>query len=457
MRIVIAGATEEGIFLAKVLSEGSHEVVLIDRDPSALAKAEEQLDVMTLIGNPIHRSVLLAGQVAGARGFVALTGSDPVNMLSAGLAASLGAEVAVARVDSPEFYQTQAAIEAGVLGVEVVLCATRLAATRLISSLMDVHMPYVGTFAADSIRVALMRMEGSPYLDKPFDSLPISGGVKAAAVIRDGFLRPTSYVARLEREDQVLIAGPCHEVLDVWLKVQRHHSRRRAMVVGAGDVGFQLASVLSTRLERVEVIEIDRARAETVAEADEKVTVLSGDARSTAFLLEQQIGSVEHLIVVTGDDEVNLLVSLLGHKLGVAHTFTLLHRPGYAELYAELGVEGTVGIYELITRATSETIVPHGLVRAVSLPETGYSIVEWRRARVPLLAPDGSPITLKSLVLPQGVLLLAAAIGPTPLSTRKEVPLRGGETLILACPTHEVSKLQASMTRMSGRGAGESR
>lgn len=451
MRIVIAGATEEGIHLAGSLSERKHEVVLIDRDRAALARAEEELDVMVLVGDPTHRSVLVEAMARDAHGFVALTNSDPENMLGAALARSLGARVAVARMDTPGFYQTTEAIETDVLGVDVTLCATRLATTGLVSLLMDAHSPYVRNFALDSVRVALLPIEGSPYLDKPLDALPATGQGRIVAVVRDGFVRPPTYVARLDAVDQLLVAGPRSDVLDLWTKVHRQHSHQRAVVVGGGDVGMQLASALGPHLERVEIIEKDRHQAEQVAGTQPSARVVAGDARSAAFLQDQQIGSVEYLLAVTGDDEVNLLVSLLGRKMGAGHTFTLLHRPGYAELYAELGVEGTIGTYDLVTRTISDALVPRGRVRVELLPGTGFSVVEWRLSSKPVKLADGQTVALGDLALPQGVMLLAVARGPRALAAAKGLELRGDENLVLACPTRQVQELEHALAKLEGR------
>ena len=46
MRIVIAGASEAGVELARVLSTEGNEVVLLDRNPQLLQEAEEHLDVI---------------------------------------------------------------------------------------------------------------------------------------------------------------------------------------------------------------------------------------------------------------------------------------------------------------------------------------------------------------------------------------------------------------------------
>jgi trk system potassium uptake protein TrkA len=452
MRIVIAGASEEGLHLAGLLSERRYDVVLIDRDPVALAKAEESLDVATLQGDATHRSVLAASQVGNARGFVALTDSDSDNMLSAALAKTLGVEVVVARVDAPAFYSSPGAVEAGVIGVDVVVCATWLATSSLVNLLLGVSVPYSRSFAFNAVRVALFEIApGAPLDGKPLTAAEVGHDARAVAVVRDGFLRPPTYVARLDAGDRVLIAGRGLHVLDAWHRIMSLPASRRALIVGGGDVGAQLAATLGPRISRVEVIEKDAAQAEALAASVAGVAVLAGDARSAAFLQDQQIGAVEYLLAVTGDDEVNLLVSLLGLKLGVSNTFTLLHRPGYAELYAELGIAGSIGTYDLVARAISDAIAPHGLIRVEKLPGTGYLVVELRLPRE--IGASERPLTLKELPLPHDVLPLAAARGPLALALAPELSFRGGETLVLACPRGDEKELETLLTQFVRRRA----
>ncbi len=48
MNIVILGAGRTGSYVASVLSEEEHNVILIDKDPKALEKASRENDVATI-------------------------------------------------------------------------------------------------------------------------------------------------------------------------------------------------------------------------------------------------------------------------------------------------------------------------------------------------------------------------------------------------------------------------
>ena len=51
MKVVIAGAGEVGTHLAKMLSDESHDIVLLDDSPEKLSKISSQVDLMTITGS----------------------------------------------------------------------------------------------------------------------------------------------------------------------------------------------------------------------------------------------------------------------------------------------------------------------------------------------------------------------------------------------------------------------
>ena len=60
MRILIAGAGETGIALARYLRAENHEIVMIDKNPDALEGVSEQLDIQTLTGSCDSPLVLIS-------------------------------------------------------------------------------------------------------------------------------------------------------------------------------------------------------------------------------------------------------------------------------------------------------------------------------------------------------------------------------------------------------------
>ncbi len=93
----------------------------------------------------------------------------------------------------------------------------------------------------------------------------------------------------------------------------------RAIVVGAGEVGFDVARILAA--EQHDVVVID-ANADTIENVRERLDVLTlhGNGTSATVLEEAQIRRADMLIAVTAVDEVNLIACMMADRLGVKTT-----------------------------------------------------------------------------------------------------------------------------------------
>ena len=90
----------------------------------------------------------------------------------------------------------------------------------------------------------------------------------------------------------------------------------KAIVVGAGEVGFDVAKLLALAQHDVIVIDIDQDALDNVAE---KLDVMTLHGNGTSSVLLEQAG-IEHahiLIAVTAVDEVNIIACMLADRMGV--------------------------------------------------------------------------------------------------------------------------------------------
>ncbi len=445
MRITIAGAGEVGRSLAGLFAARGDDVVLLDRDAAALAAAEETLDVLTLQGDTTHRSVLRRAEVATAAGFVAVSGSDQANLLAAALARSLGAQVAIARVDDPAFYEGDAGVEHDTLGVDFVFCAPRLTTARMLLQFDLAEIPFAESFAAHCLQVALWPVEpGSPAVGRSAAALALGRGAALRAVLRDGFVRGPEEVSALEPGDRLLVAGLPTAVAVARRRVLGGGGGRRAMVVGGGDVGALLAHNLLARDYRVSLIEAKAERCAELADTLPGVTILQGDATNPTFLRDVQVEEVEFVAAVTREEEVNLLTSLLVRQMGTSgsgpHTFMSVHRPGYAELCRRLGIEGTVSSFEVLSQAIAAAVARPGVVAKVPLPGTAWTVAELRLPQAAGVAP-----ALRDLRLPETLRVLAVARGTEVLLPTPTLALHGGDSVLVASPARELGRAEGAL------------
>ena len=429
MRIIIFGAGDVGAHLARDFSF-LHEVVLVDRNSEALERAEEDVDALTVVGDATQRSVLRTAEVRGCDLAVAVTGSDDTNLVIAGLAATLGAERSVARVDAPAFYETLAGVEPGILGIHSVLCASRLVSEELGRLIECTEASFAVHFAGNALQIAAFPLaHDSPALGLPASHKSLNKQAEVVGVVRDSTLRTPEAIERLELEDCLLLSGSPASVQLGARALRKERVRRRAVIVGGGDVGLQVATMLLATEHEVQIIEHDRARCQVLAETLPGANIVHGDGTSTNLLRDEHVDSTDYLVAVTRADEINLMTSLMGNSLGVKHTFALVHRPGYAEVYSHLGISGTAGTHDVITKIVGWLLPHKGPAASHALPETGHLLQEF------LVGGAGDTVVpLRRLGLPPEAWVVGTSRNGRALSVNQGLELRADDRVVVALP-----------------------
>ena len=93
----------------------------------------------------------------------------------------------------------------------------------------------------------------------------------------------------------------------------------RAIVIGAGEVGFDVARLLAMEQHDVTVVDLEEEALETVRSRLDVMTV-QGGGTSAEVLLKCDVKHADILIAVTTIDEVNLVSCMLANRLGVKTT-----------------------------------------------------------------------------------------------------------------------------------------
>ena len=91
---------------------------------------------------------------------------------------------------------------------------------------------------------------------------------------------------------------------------------KKILIVGGGNIGFNLAKNLETDTEgvRVKIIEKNKDRAEFIANELNNTIVINGDGLDEDVLKEANIEEIETILALTNDDEDNIMVAFLAEK-----------------------------------------------------------------------------------------------------------------------------------------------
>lgn len=130
----------------------------------------------------------------------------------------------------------------------------------------------------------------------------------------------------------------------VWSQVVSGRDDRvdDVVVVGAGQMGTTIASVLLERGLRVRVVDAQRERVAELAETLPQVRCFHAEAFDPEFLERERIGRARAAVYCLNDDAKNLYGALLAKEHGLRLTIALVHDQTSVAVYARGGVDVTI-------------------------------------------------------------------------------------------------------------------
>jgi trk system potassium uptake protein TrkA len=152
----------------------------------------------------------------------------------------------------------------------------------------------------------------------------------------------------------------------------------RIVVAGAGNIGRHLANDLNERGHQVTVIEQDPAVVERAQVDAPRVGFVLGDACEPWVLDKAEVRTSDVMVAATGDDEDNLVISLLSkQEYGVPHVVARVNHPKNEWLFTEAwGVDVPMSPPHVLTAIVEEAVTVGDLVRLLKLERGQVTLVE---------------------------------------------------------------------------------
>ena len=400
MKIVIAGAGEVGSHLAKMLSNESNDITVIDMDEKRLNALSASADIVTVEGNPSTIHTLQEARVGEADLFIAVNPSDSqdVNIVSAMLAKKLGSKKVTARINNEEYLSYENKYLFTEMGIDLLFYPEKIAAGEIADLLKRTASTDSMDFARGKLQMAVFKLEeessllGMNMLE--FSQLAAEEGMKyrVVAISRNNQTIIPKFDTKFKYHDLVFIISK-REGMDMLMKYigKKNIEVNSLMILGGSPTGEMVAKQMAKEIDSIKLIEINKEKCLDLSERlPGNIIVVNGDGRNSDMLIEESIKDFDAFVAVTNSSETNILACVAAKSLGVARTIAEVENIEYIRLAESMGVDAVIN-KKLITAGRIFKFTLSNKVRFIKyMSGTNAEILEF------IVAPE-SKITKKPL------------------------------------------------------------
>ena len=450
MNIVIIGAGETGGYVAGLLSNDQHNVIVVDHDKKKLERLAQSADIATRWGSGSDWQLLEDLLEISPHMLVALTDHDDTNLVSCSLAKQLGYPFTIARVHEHRyFYRTQLDFRR-IFDVDYFICPELLSANEILKTISSGGSLTVEYFAHGAVQLRIFKMSTRWKLANiPLCRLDLPEGVMVGLIYRKSNQKGIKDVIIphgpdcIAPGDEVTFIGETEAIGELprflGIETKKIHS---VDMIGGSLTAFHLAKLLEKRRMNVRIIEKNDERALFLTEHLPHTTIIHYDGLNMDFLRDEKVDQTELVIACARSDETNLMASVIAQEVGSKKVMMILQDNEHLPLLERLGIEHVVSP---VISASNKILSQIFTGRANTLT----SLYEHQAEVLELIVSQHSPLAgvpLKDLahVLPKDLLIAMIQHKGRFIVARGNKILSPGDTVIVIMdPRHlkEVEKI----------------
>ena len=352
MKIILVGCGKIGVALLSALVSEGHDLVAIDSRQTVLDELTNQYDVMCMVGNGADCEALQEAGVDKTDLFIAVTGSDELNMLMCFLAKRLGAGHTIARIRNPQYNDKSLSFMRQHLDLSMSVNPELLTAQEIFHVLKLPAASKVESFSRRSFEMVELRLkEDSPLLGQRLMDL------------RSRF-KAKFLVCVVQRENEVIIPrgdfilhagdriGLTADRTELWklLKATGLAKRqaRNVTLLGGSRIAFYLAKMLLSSGTNVTLIDTDRAMCHKFSDLLPGIVTYCGDGTQQELLQEAGLLDQNAFVTLTGMDEENILVAYYAKTQHVSQVIAKVNRDEMARMAGQMGLESVISPKDVV-------------------------------------------------------------------------------------------------------------
>jgi len=443
LKVVIVGAGEVGSHIARRLAIENRDVVIVDKDSEALRRVSDNIDIQAVHGSGSSPVTLKEAGLKESEIILAVTNSDEINLVACLVADILSPSTKkIARLRNTDFDdyhdifnkvspRINTIVNPEIEMVKAIDQLISIPTAMEVSQFADGRVKFVGVKLDKNARVVGMHL--SALSAQVGDQVPL-----IVAILRNEELIIPRGDDRLLAGDNVYFITEEHRLLDSLAVFDKQFEPvRRVLIVGGGFTGLRLAALLEEKSVHTKIIEIDPEQCKKLAEQLNRTIVIHGDGSDQNLLKEENIQDMDIAVVLTNDEETNILASLLAKRMGARKAITKVNRFSYFPLMANVGIEKVVSPRLSAINSIMRHIRRGKVLSLISFKGERAEIIE----TVPM---DNSAIVfkpLKNIVLPKGVLVTGIIRGDCVMIPSGKSVINPRDRIIIFAKKQAIPKL----------------
>jgi trk system potassium uptake protein TrkA len=395
MKIVIVGAGVVGTHVARQLTEEDKSVVLIEKNPETARIATNDLDCLVMNDDGSHLDVLQNAGMGDCDYFIALTGSDEVNIVTCGMVSGEFPNLkTIARVRNP-YYSSLNASRRAFMGINFIINPEVEAAHIVIRSIREGVVSDLFTLQEDKLLMRTCEItEGSVFIGKDLRELrqEFAREFLVPALVReDELVIPSGDFVIKEKDLLYFMGSPAvlDSILGTFTRQATEKLKRICLIGGnliteyiirglSGDGAPRsfLSALIKPREKHITVIERDKDQAKHFAQAFPDITVINRDSAEEGALEQEQIGSFDLAIAITDHQSLNLLTAMLAKQLGVKKVMALVINNNYMKLSAKMEIDSVVSLKTAVVNSILQIVRKAHIRTVYAFYEDDIELVE---------------------------------------------------------------------------------
>lgn len=385
MFIVLYGATRMAVFLADKLSKAGHNIIMCDSNPSILERVARNIDIGIRVIPERSWRILEDLRQDKPDMLMSLTKDDELNICLSTLAKNLGYPYTIAMLDRYASGKTSTIDIGRIFSIDHFIAPNMLAAYDIFERIVNPGAVTIETFAHGNIQMRTVEVPPTwPHSKTALKDLALPPKVRCALLFRPsksgGEIIFPNGRERILPGDEVTVIGDGRVVLEeipMFFEMKKK-AAQAVIIIGASDVGTQLAKLLRGAGVWVKLIENDEKKCRDLATNLDGIDIIEGNGCDFNFLVSEKVSEASALVVATASDEFNMMAGALAKRAGAKNVIAIFEDQSLRPIVDELDLINEVSPWQSALKKVSSIIDKHTDMSQIGLYAGRAVMLEFR-------------------------------------------------------------------------------